>query len=81
MSIWNLKFLFFEMPNWHFKSLHIQLPLNPKFIDPLAQRRARDAEQLRGVNLVVVGFLQRLDDEFAFDGGDLTFNFGSRLAH
>ena len=31
-------------------------------------------EQFRGVDLVVVRFLERLDDQFAFDGGnDLQF--------
>src|SRR5258707_9041319 len=49
-------------------SFHIQLALDAEFINAFAQRRARDAEQFRGVNLVVVRFLERLDHEFALDG-------------
>ena len=50
--------------------LHIQFPLDAEFFDAFAQGRAGDAEHFGGVNLVVVRFLERLDDEFAFDGGD-----------
>ena len=50
--------------------LHAQLALDAEFFNALAQRGAGDTQQLRGVDLVVVRFLQRLDDEFALDGGN-----------
>src|ERR1035437_6764232 len=76
------------MPNWHFKfatscgassnrSLHVQLALDAELLDAFAQRCARDAQQLRGVDLVVVRFLERLDDELALDGGN---DFQFRIA-
>jgi hypothetical protein len=49
---------------------HIQLAQDAEFFDALPQRRARDAEHFRGVNLIVAGFFERLDHQFAFDGGN-----------
>ena len=51
-------------------SLHTQLALDAEFFDAFAQRGAGDAEHFGGVNLIVVRLLERLDDQFAFDGGD-----------
>ena len=42
--------------------------MNSEFLDPLAQGGAGDAQQLGGLHLVVLRFLQRFNDEFAFDG-------------
>jgi hypothetical protein len=51
--------------------LHIQLALDAEFLDAFAQCRTRNAEQFRGVNLVVARFLERLDDDqFALDSGN-----------
>ena len=59
------------MPNWHFKlSLHIQLALDAEFLDALAQRGARDAQQLRRLNLVVARLLERLHHQFTLHGGN-----------
>jgi hypothetical protein len=46
------RLLSFEVPIWHLKSnfqfsLHIQLAPDAEFLDAFAQRRARDAGQLR----------------------------------
>ena len=60
-----------------FASLNLHFALNPELLDTLAQRGARDAEQLGRLQLVVAGLLERLDHQFAFDGS-IRSNFGSR---
>ena len=52
------------------KLLHRQLALNLKLLNSITQRRSRDAEEFCGLDLVTVGFLEGVDDEFALDGGD-----------
>src|ERR1700722_13405301 len=51
------------------RSLNIQLALDVEFVEAFAEGGAGDAKELGGVDLVALGFLQRVDDEFAFDGG------------
>jgi hypothetical protein len=51
--------------------------LNPELFNAFAECRARDAEQLGGLHLIVVGFLERLNDQLALDGGD---HFQFRIA-
>ena len=46
----------------------MQLALDAEFFNPFAQRRPRDTKQFRGVKLVVVCLLERLNDQFAFNG-------------
>src|SRR5258707_228811 len=47
-----------------------QLFLDPKLFDAFAERGPGDAEDFRSVDLVAVGFLERLNDQFALDFGD-----------
>lgn len=54
-----------------------QLFLDAELLHALAQRGAGDAQQLRGVNLIAGGFLQRVDDQLALDRRD---DFPRRLA-
>ena len=57
--------------------LNLGRAMNFEFLNPFPQRRAGDAQQLRGVDLVVVRLLECLNYEFAFDGGQ---NFQLRIA-
>ena len=67
-------------PSLYSPSLDLHLAVNPELLDALAQRGARDAEQLGGMDLVVVGFLERLNHQLTLDGGDdLQFRIAPRL--
>src|ERR1022692_3062063 len=51
-------------------SLDFELAVNIELFHALAQCGARDAEQFRRLHLVAAGFLERLNNQFAFDGGN-----------
>ena len=56
---------------------HIHFALDAKLVNALAEGGAGDAQQFGGMHLVVAGFLERLDDQLPFHGGD---DFQFRIA-
>ena len=56
-------------------SLDVQLPLYAKFLESFSQRCAGHPQDFGGMDLVAVGFFQRLDHQLAFNGRN-DFQFG-----
>ena len=51
-------------------SLDVQLPLNPEFFNAFSQGGAGNSQQFGGMYLVVIGLLEGLNNQLAFNGGN-----------